>query len=63
MVEAFSRMLARRPRLHAGGFKPYLYKTTQPGAALALKLKAGLADPTTLASRVHRGGCPASRYM
>ncbi|MBQ9041670.1 MAG: RNA polymerase sigma factor [Eggerthellaceae bacterium] len=29
MIEAFSRMLAKRPRLHAGGFKPYLYKTAR----------------------------------
>ena len=29
MIEAFSRMLAKRPRLHPGGFKPYLYKTTR----------------------------------
>ena len=29
MIEAFSRMLAKRPRLHADGFKPYLYKTAR----------------------------------
>ena len=29
MIEAFSRMLAKGPRLHAGGFKPYLYKTAR----------------------------------
>lgn len=29
MIEAFSRMLAKRPRLHTGGFKPYLYKTAR----------------------------------
>lgn len=29
MIEAFSRMLAKRPRLHANGFKPYLYKTAR----------------------------------
>lgn len=29
MIEAFSRMLAKRPRLHQGGFKPYLYKTVR----------------------------------
>ena len=29
MIEAFSCMLAKRPRLHAGGFKPYLYKTAR----------------------------------
>lgn len=34
MIEAYSRILARRPRLRAGGFKPYLYKT---GRNLALR--------------------------
>lgn len=29
MIEAFSRMLARRIRLREGGFKPYLYKTAR----------------------------------
>ena len=29
MIEAFSRMLAKRPRLREGGFKPYLYKTAR----------------------------------
>lgn len=27
MIEAFARMLAKRPRLREGGFKSYLYKT------------------------------------
>jgi len=34
MMEAFSRLLARRPLLREGGFKPYLYKT---GRNLALE--------------------------
>ena len=29
MIEAFSRVLAKRPRLRADGFKPYLYKTAR----------------------------------
>ena len=29
MIEAFSRMLAKRTRLREGGFKPYLYKTAR----------------------------------
>ena len=29
MIEAYSRMLAKRPRLREGGFKPYLYKTAR----------------------------------
>ena len=29
MIEAFSRMLAKRPHLHVGGFKPYLFKTAR----------------------------------
>ena len=29
MIEAFSRMLVKRPRLREGGFKPCLYKTAR----------------------------------
>lgn len=29
MIEAFSRLLAFRPRLREGGFKPYLYKAAR----------------------------------
>lgn len=29
MIEAYSRVLAKRPRLRSGGFKPYLYKTAR----------------------------------
>ena len=29
MIEAFARMLAKRPRLREGGFKSYLYKTAR----------------------------------
>lgn len=29
MIEAFARMLAKKPRLRAGGFRPYLYKTAR----------------------------------
>ena len=29
MIEAFSRMLSRHPRLRDGGLKPYLYKTAR----------------------------------
>nr|MCR5846339.1 sigma-70 family RNA polymerase sigma factor [bacterium] len=29
MIEAFSRMIAKRPRLVEGGFRPYLYKTAR----------------------------------
>ena len=39
MIEAFSRMLARRPRLHAGGFKPYLYKTARNLALRHIRLR------------------------
>ncbi len=39
MIEAFSRMLARRPRLHAGGFKPYLYKMARNLALGHLRIR------------------------
>lgn len=29
MIEAFSRMLAKRPQMRRNGFKPYLYKTAR----------------------------------
>ena len=37
MIEAFSRMLVKRPRLRTGGFKPYLYKTARNLALRHLK--------------------------
>ena len=40
MIEAFSRMLVKRPRLREGGFKPYLYKTARNLALRHLKLRA-----------------------
>ena len=40
MIEAFSRMLAKRPRLREGGFKPYLYKTARNLALRHLQLRA-----------------------
>ena len=39
MIEAFSRMLAKRPRLHEGGFKPYLYKTARNLALHHIRLR------------------------
>lgn len=39
MIEAFSRMLAKRPHLHAGGFKPYLYKTARNLALRHIRLR------------------------
>ena len=40
MIEAFSRMLAKRPRLHEGGFKPYLYKTARNLALHHIRLRS-----------------------
>ena len=40
MLEAFSRMLVKRPRLREGGFKPYLYKTARNLALRHLQLRA-----------------------
>lgn len=37
MIEAFSRMLVKAPRLREGGFKPYLYKTARNLAFRHLK--------------------------
>lgn len=37
MIEAFSRVCAREPRLSGGGFRPYLYKTARN---LALRFAA-----------------------
>ena len=39
MIEAFSRVLAKRPRLHAHGFKPYLYKTARNLALRHIRLR------------------------
>ena len=39
MIEAFSRMLVKRPRLRVGGFKPYLYKTARNLALRHLQLR------------------------
>ena len=40
MIEAFSRILVKRPRLREGGFKPYLYKTARNLALRHLQLRA-----------------------
>ena len=40
MLEAFSRMLAKRPRLREGGFKPYLYKTARNLALHHIRLRS-----------------------
>lgn len=40
MIEAFSRMLTKRPRLREGGFRPYLYKTARNLALRHLRLRA-----------------------
>lgn len=40
MLEAFSRLLVKRPRLREGGFKPYLFKTARNLALRHLRLRA-----------------------
>ena len=40
MLEAFSRMLVKAPRLREGGFKPYLYKTARNLAFRHLKYRS-----------------------
>ena len=54
MIEAFSRMLARRPHLHVGGFKPYLYKTARNLALRHIRLRGRFMSMEDL------GGEPAS---
>ena len=39
MIEAFSRMLAKRPHLHVAGFKPYLFKTARNLALHHIRLR------------------------
>ena len=39
MLEAFSRMLARRPHLREHGFKPYLYKTARNLALRHIRMR------------------------
>ena len=39
MIEAFSRMLAKRPHLRQQGFKPYLYKTARNLALRHIRLR------------------------
>ena len=39
MIEAFSRMLVKRPYLREGGFKPYLFKTARNMALGHLRLR------------------------
>ena len=39
MLDAFSRMLVKRPRLRGGGFKPYLYKVARNLALRHIKVR------------------------
>ena len=39
MIEAFSRMLVKQPRLREGGFKPYLYKTARNLALRHIRMR------------------------
>ena len=61
MIEAFSRMLAKRPRLHVGGFRPYLYKTARNLALRHIRLRGrfmsmeGLAIEPEDGERVEEG--------
>lgn len=40
MIDAFSRMLVKAPRLHEGAFKPYLYKTARNLALKHIKYRS-----------------------
>lgn len=50
MIDAFSRMLARRPRLREGGFKPYLYKTARNLALRHLHMRKRFMNIDDLAA-------------
>lgn len=55
MIEAFSRMLAKRPHLHANGFKPYLYKTARNLALRHIHLRARFMSLDDLADAPESG--------
>ena len=55
MIEAFSRMLVRRPRLREGGFKPYLFKTARNLALRHLQLRARFMSLDDLDSELASG--------
>ena len=50
MIEAFSRMLARKPRLRQNGFKPYLYKTARNLALRHIHLRGRFMSMEDLGS-------------
>lgn len=49
MIDAFSRMLVKAPRLHRGGFKPYLFKTARNLAFKHLKYRSRFTSLDVLA--------------
>ena len=55
MIEAFSRMLVKRPQLHVGGFKPYLFKTARNLALRHLRLRAKFMNVDELGHELDSG--------
>ena len=55
MIEAFSRMLVKRPRLRVGGFKPYLYKTARNLALRHLQLRTRFMNIDDLGNGLEDG--------
>lgn len=55
MIEAFSRMLIKQPRLREGGFKPYLYKTARNLALRHMQLRARFMSMEDLAGELAGG--------
>ncbi|MGC8000716.1 RNA polymerase sigma factor, partial [Salmonella enterica] len=49
MIDAFSRMLVKAPRLREGAFKPYLYKTGRNLAFKHLKYRSRFMSLDSLA--------------
>ena len=55
MIEAFSRMLVKRPRLREGGFKPYLYKVVRNLALRHIKMQNRFMSVDDLNSELASG--------
>ena len=55
MIEAFSRMLAKRPHLHANGFKPYLFKTARNLALHHIRIRGRFMNVENLGNDLEGG--------
>lgn len=55
MIEAFSRMLVKRPRLRKGGFKPYIYKVAHNLALRHIKMRSRFMSVDVLGAELASG--------